>query len=92
MATLRLKGFITEDRQLKVDLPDDVPMGEVEIIIEVDEPISDEELKELMTFKPATGAEIAEMLESEDGWWEDLGITDGVDWVNEQRRKRRFQW
>lgn len=41
-----------------------------------------------MTFKPATGAEIAEMLESEDGWWEDLGITDGVEWVNEQRRKR----
>ncbi len=73
MTTLKLKGFITEDRQLKVDLPDDVPAGEVEITLEIDQSITEEELKELMTFKPATGAEIADMLEAEDGWWEDMG-------------------
>jgi hypothetical protein len=40
---------------------------------------------------PLSGAEIVALLEQEGGW-EDLGITDGAEWVQEQRRKneRKF--
>lgn len=89
---LRLKGIITEDGKLEVNLPEGIPPGEVIITLEMDQPITEEELNELMAFKPATGAEIADMLEASDGWWEDVDIPDSVAWVEEQRKKQRYQW
>lgn len=89
---LRLKGIITEDGKLEVNLPEGIPPGEVIITLEMDQPITEEELTELMAFKPATGAEIADMLEASDGWWEDVDIPDSVTWVEEQRKKQRYQW
>lgn len=89
---LRLKGIITEDGKLEVNLPEGIPPGEVIITLEMDQPITEEELNELMAFKPATGAEIADMLEASDGWWEDVDIPDSVAWVEEQRKKQRCQW
>jgi len=106
MATnyITIKGYI-ENGELKVDLPENVPDGEVEVIIPVsgDEngdrsEVFDEiswdteawtlvELDEMLTFQPSTLGEI--LSEGLVGGWEDRGITDSVEWVLEQRRKRR---
>ena len=42
-----------------------------------------------MTPTPKTGAEI--VAAGHTGGWEDYGISDSVEWVEEQRRKRREQ-
>jgi hypothetical protein len=97
METFHLKGKITRKGKLKIDLPEGLAPGEVEVTITVptpddlsdeDRPFTDEELKELMRPDPKTGAEIVARLKKEGGW-EDKGILDGVEWVQEQRRKRR---
>ncbi len=54
---------------------------------------TDEEIKELLTPRePLTGKQIAEkgLL----GGWKDMGITDSLEWLEEQRAKRRnkFTW
>jgi hypothetical protein len=97
---IQLTGRITESGELKIDdLPEGLPPGEVQVTLEVevpaeeeipweDRPWTDEEIKEMMTITPKTGAEIVARLEKEGGW-EDKGITDGAEWVQEQRRKRR---
>jgi len=41
MVAIRLKGTLTADRQLVVKIPDEIPAGEVDLIIEAS-PISDE--------------------------------------------------
>lgn len=103
MITIRLTGRITEDGKLEVELPDNLPPGNVEVLLEVansadlpgePRPWTDEEIAELTKpGKPATGAEIVALLEKYGGW-EDIGITDSVAWLEEQRRKRRErnQW
>jgi hypothetical protein len=104
MVTTQLRGRITENGDLEVDLPASLPPGEVQVTLEVsrDEdllgnrvaipreqrPWTDEELAELMRVEPKTGAEIVEWLQKEGGW-EDKGITSGAEWVEELRRKRR---
>ena len=90
MVTINLKGYVTEDGQLKADLPENHPVGEVNLIIEpVDEeaPWTDEEIAEMLHPEPMTGAEIAQ--HPSIGSWADKGIEDSVKWVKEQRRKRR---
>ncbi len=49
-----------------------------------------EEVAELMKVEPMTGAEI--IAAGLTGGWADLGISDGAEWVNEQKRKRRAKW
>jgi hypothetical protein len=95
MVTIVVNGHITPNGKLEVDLPDDLPSGEVRVILEF--PESEdwteeelEELKELLTPDPKTGAEIVAGLK-ERGGWEDLGITSGAEWVENLRRKRREQ-
>lgn len=99
MEIFHLKGRITKNGKLKLDLPEGLTPGEVEVTITVptsheqpdeDRPLTDPEIKELMRPNPKTGAEIVARLEREGGW-EDKGITDGAEWVKEQRRKRREQ-
>lgn len=53
---------------------------------------SDDELEDLLTAEPLTGAEI--VAQGLTGTWDDLDIGDGAEWVNDQRRKRqaRRQW
>ena len=58
---------------------------------------TEEEIKEMLAPKPAlTGREIVEkhLKSGEIGSWADMGITDSVEWLQEQRAKRRnkFQW
>ena len=101
MVTIHLTGRVTDDGELLFDPPKNLPPGEVQITIEVpseaaaeasvaaddDQDFTDEEIKEFLTFKPKTGKEIVE--EGLIGGWEDMGITDSVAWVEEQRRKQR---
>ncbi len=91
MVLIQLTGKITENGKLEVDLPEGLPPGDVQVTIEmpVEEAVLiDEEIAELIQPKPIkSGAEIVARLEAEGGW-EDLGINDGAEWVQEQRRKK----
>ncbi|MCQ3930640.1 MAG: hypothetical protein DPW16_09275 [Chloroflexi bacterium] len=62
-------------RQDKDVLPEDI------------EPLTDEEIAEMLRPEPMTGAEI--VAAGLTGGWADMGIADGAEWVQEQRRKRR---
>jgi hypothetical protein len=35
MVTIRLKGKLTDDRRLLVEIPDNIPSGDVELILEI---------------------------------------------------------
>lgn len=100
MTTIWLTGHITEDGKLEIELPEGLPSGEVEVMLQVrtqaevdaddDTPLTPEEIAELLIPKPVPGHLI------QTGGWEDMGITDSVEWVNELRRKeeerRRLLW
>jgi hypothetical protein len=95
MVTIRLKGEITADGQLRFDPPKNLPPGDVEITIEIsasDERFSQAEIADLLDFTPKSGAEV--VAAGLTGGWEDKGISDPVVWVEEQRRKQqeRRQW
>ena len=53
---------------------------------------SDDELDDLLTVEPLTGAEI--VAQGLTGTWNELDIDNGAEWVNVQRRKRqaRRKW
>ncbi|MBC7871801.1 MAG: hypothetical protein H7Y09_13235 [Chitinophagaceae bacterium] len=102
--TIHLTGLITADGELKVDLPEGIAPGEVELTLKVthaapqteevdDLPLTDEELAELMKIEPKSGAEALAELAALDAVygnpWANMGIMDSVEWVQEQRRKRR---
>jgi hypothetical protein len=100
MIALKLPGKITTDGKLIVELPQDVEPADVLVTIEavgenetgLDEPLwTAEELAELLTPEPKTGAEIVAQLRKE-APIKFRGLTDDMDseeWVQEQRRKRR---
>lgn len=93
MVAVRLTGYITESGELRIALPEGLPPGEVQVTIEV--PVSevptwtDDEIREMTRIEPKTGAEI--VAAGHVGGWENYGITDSVEWVEEQRRKRAEQ-
>jgi hypothetical protein len=39
MVTIHLKGRLTEDRRLIVDIPDDIPAGDVQLTLEIPETV-----------------------------------------------------
>jgi hypothetical protein len=86
---IQLNGHITEEGELKLDLPSGLPAGEARITIEIPTEASwtSDELNRALQTTPLTGTEIVEagLL----GGWADQGITDSAAWVEEQRRKRR---
>ena len=100
---IQLAGKITEAGKLEIELPEGLPPGDVQVTIEMpaeaeipweDRPWTDEELADMLKTNPQSGAEIVDWLKK-NGGWEDLGITDGAEWVQEQRRKnqRKFpEW
>lgn len=93
MVTIHLTGHVTEDGELVFDPPKNLPPGEARITIELpaetrlEQDFTDEEIEELLTFTPKSGKEVVEL--GLTGGWEDMGITDSVAWVEEQRRKRK---
>lgn len=92
MATIRVKGILTPDGKIEVDLPENWQPGEIELVIPSNETVwTDEEwaeIEKLLEPNPKPANEI------ETGGWEDLGIEDSVAFVEEMRRKRRErnQW
>lgn len=88
MATIRLTGEIREDGTLDLDLPDNFPVGKVQVTIEtLEDRLTDEQIKEFMRIEPMSGAEI--VAAGLTGGWEEMRITDSVAWLQEQRNKRR---
>ncbi len=92
---IAVKGYI-KDGELHVELPNNVIDGEIEVKIPVVDdlddstyapPLTDEEIDALMKPNPKTGAEIAK--NPAIGSWANKGITNSVEWVAEQRHKRR---
>lgn len=107
MATIHLTGRITESGKLEIDLPDGLPPGEVQVTIQVpvseppkdssdweNQPWTEEEIREFLTFEPKSAAEIADS--DAIGAWAHKGITDSVAFVEDLRRKelerRRASW
>jgi hypothetical protein len=99
MATnyITVKGYIRNGK-IEVDLPENVTDGEVELFVPVEShaqltadmdnsPLTDEEIENMINPNPKSGAEIVAL--GHTGGWENKGITDSVEWVAEQRRKRR---
>jgi hypothetical protein len=88
MTTVRLDAEITENGELKIQLPAGLPPGKVQVEISLpNTPLLDDEIRELLRHEPMTGAEI--VAAGLTGGWKDLSISDGAAWVEEQRRKRR---
>jgi hypothetical protein len=104
MTTYWLKGEITPDRQLKVDLPSDIPAGTVQIaVLPEGEGVAarwtEAEVEAMFAQKAKdvkTGAAIVAELGDVIGSWADLEIDDPVEWLLEQRRlaenKRGITW
>lgn len=99
MATnyITVKGYIRNGK-IEIDLPENVTDGVVKVQIPVegenpsapivdDSPLTDEEIENMINPNPKSGAEIVAL--GHTGGWEHKGITDSVEWVAEQRRKRR---
>jgi hypothetical protein len=90
MNYVTIKGYIRNGK-LDVELPENVEDGEVEIKIPVpeldEEPLTDAEIEDMLRPEPKSGAEIVEL--GHTGGWEHKGIKDGVEWIEDQRRKRR---
>lgn len=96
METIRLKGYVSKDGELHVQLPSGIPEGQIDVVLEIDrledesasEPAwTEAEIAEMIRPDPKTGAEIVAL--GHTGGWEHLGITDSLTWVEAQRRKRR---
>ena len=103
MTTITLKGRITADGKLAVDLPENLPNDDFELVIQVsrqtpplpdDAPLTPEELEAMLHFQ---GKSLGEILDSGlVGSGADWDIGDSEEWVQEQRRKdqelRQARW
>jgi hypothetical protein len=89
MATFRLRGRVTEEGELDIELPAGLPAGEVRITLEIPaEPAwTADELDRALQVVPLTGAEIVRG--GLTGGWAERGISDGEAWVHELRQRRR---
>lgn len=83
-----MAGWVREDGRLEIDLPMQLPVGKVELVIEImEDELTKPELRELADSQPMTGAEI--VAAGLTGAWEHRGIEDSVEWVEQQRKARR---
>ena len=89
MSTIQIKGILTEDGKIEIDLPDGWQPGEVSIEINIKPTFTDAELDELMQFHPGALGEIDAALLGAGADWD---IGDSAEWVEEQRSKRRKKW
>lgn len=90
MITLHIKGQVTADGQLHFELPDNLPVGAVDITLEIPTPDEQSTLSStshLLTFTPSSCAEV--VATSVVGGSEHANGTDPLVWVEEQRRKQR---
>lgn len=102
MTTLHLKILIPENRELKIELPEDFPLGEAQVTIEVpavevpwdERPWTEEEIKEFLSFTPSTLGEILDAGLVGAGAEDMEYIRDSAEWVEEMRQKEdeRTKW
>lgn len=102
MVAIELRGRITEEGTLDVQLPVGLPAGEVTIRIEVlpsdweHQPWTREELQDLMTPQPQTGAEIAAWLKanppSDPAWGGITSDEEVAEYVRNMREHPRVGW
>jgi|SRR5579859_3974594 len=104
MTTLELQGHITKKGKLEVHLPAGLPEGDVKVRIDLpdaesdweNQPWTEDEIRELMTPNPKSGAEIVAWLKAnppDDPNWG--GITDDKavgEYVHNMRRDPRLDW
>jgi hypothetical protein len=100
MTTIWLTGHITKDGKLELELPEGLPAGEVEVMLQVrtqtevetddDTPLTPAEIAELLIPKPVPTKDIVT------GGWEDLDIGDSAEWVekmrSEEEERRTARW
>lgn len=87
-AVIRLRGYITPEGKLEIELPSQTEPGAVDVIIQpaldAQSAWTEEELTTLLTAQtPKSGAEIADWLLTTETGWEDG--EDGASWVKKQR-------
>ena len=58
MVMVSIKGVLTEDGKIEVELPDGWQAGEVRVEVQIEPVYSDAELDELMQFNPKPANEI----------------------------------
>ncbi len=93
MVTRQLKGRITEDGKLEVEIPPEFTPGEITITLEQqrNDFWTEEELAEIresvLNAKPRPAHEI----EIPDSAWPDMGITDSQEFVDNLRREEEQQ-
>jgi hypothetical protein len=78
-----IKGYIRNGR-LEVELPENVAEGEAEVIVPVvpsDDNLAIADFQKYLNFKGLPLGEI------QVGGWEDMGIKDSVEFIQELRRK-----
>ena len=89
LVSIRVQGHI-KDGQLHVDLPENLPDEQFELIVKVipqESPLTSEEVEQLMQANPKSGKEIAQS--DSIGIWADRDIEDSVEWVYQQQELRR---
>lgn len=86
---IHLNGHITDEGELKLDLPSGLPAGEARITIEIPTEAgwTPEAIDQALQTTPMTGAEIVKS--GFVGGWESAGIDDSARWMEEQRQARR---
>ncbi|GAB5492244.1 MAG: hypothetical protein Phog2KO_24590 [Phototrophicaceae bacterium] len=89
MAMVSIKGVLTEDGKIKVELPDGWQAGEIRVEVQIEPAWSDEEIDEMLNFK---GKPLGAIDPSLIGAGADWDIGDSAEWVREQRNKRRRKW
>jgi hypothetical protein len=92
---IHIRGRITERGKLDIELPPNLPPGEVQVTIQEldanDAPISDSELEQLLHHPPRTGAEvIAALHELGEGWTHIQESS--AEWVERMRRNQRGEF
>ena len=90
MTTLELDGYLTEDGELKLEQPIDLPAGKVKVTVEStgNDEATHKAPKPVMTLGDFLNSGLV-------GTWKDYGITDSAAWVNELRRneeEKRNPW
>jgi hypothetical protein len=79
MTDFELIGYVDEKGELSLKLPEDFPKGTVKVQVSTID-------------QPSKSATLGDILNSGlVGAWQDHGITDSVEWVEEMRRKERGQ-
>ena len=91
MSLIQIKGILTPDGKIEVELPDGWQPGEINVEINIEPAFTDEEVDEMLNFSGKSLGEIDPALLGAGADWD---IGDSADWVEQLRRQRigKSQW